>query len=170
MTSELDTMRDIRRKEKAIIDKAEMETILLQTKYVTIAMCDGAEPYLVTLSHGYDSENSCLYFHCAQEGKKIDILQKNDRIWGQALADYGYVQGSCDHLYATVQFNGTVSFITDLEEKRLALLTMIRQLEDDPETVSKEQITEKSLKRVGIGKISLQEMSGKKSKEVIISL
>ena len=163
-------MRDIRRKEKVITSRDEMEKLLRQAKYVTVAICDNNEPYLVTLSHGFDSENNCIYFHCAQEGKKIDILHKNNRVWGQALVDHGYVQGSCDHLYATVQFDGTVSFITDLEEKQHALHVMIQQLEDDPEPVANEQIAEKSLMKVGIGKITIREMSGKKSKEVVISL
>ncbi len=163
-------MRDIRRKEKAITDRNEMISLLKAAKYVTIAMCDKNMPYLVTLSHGYDQERNCIYFHCAQEGKKIDILQKNNRIWGQALVDYGYIQGACDHFYATVQFSGEVEIITDVDEKRLALMVMISQLEEEPAKVAEKQITKKSLARVGIGRISIHEMSGKKSKEVIISV
>jgi len=66
----------MRRKEKKIIDRNEMITILEQVKYITIAMCKNDEPYLVTLSHGYDRANHCIYFHCAKEGKKIGILKE----------------------------------------------------------------------------------------------
>ena len=128
------------------------------------------EPYLATLSHGYDDENYCIYFHCAQKGKKIDIFKKNAIVWGQALEDAGYVEGSCDHLYATAQFRGRVSFVEDTEEKKRALETMIRALEPEPAKVIEEQITEKSVKRVNIGRIDIEYMSGKKSKEVIIQL
>lgn len=128
------------------------------------------EPYLATLSHGYDPENYCIYFHCAQEGKKIDILKKNNIVWGQALDDGGYVDGSCDHLYATTQFRGRVTFIKDADEKKRALNIMINALESDPQKVNKEQITEKSVERVNIGRIDIEYMTGKKSKEVIISL
>jgi len=38
-------------------------------------MCSDNEPYLATLSHGYDEEKTCIYFHFAPEGKKIEILQ-----------------------------------------------------------------------------------------------
>jgi len=163
-------MRNIRRKEKAIKDIEEMQSILTNSKYVTIAMCSKDEPYLVTISHGYDVLNNCIYFHCAQDGKKIDILRENNSVWGQALVDYGYAEGSCDHLYATTQFKGRVTFISDPREKDHALRVMILSLEKNPEKVIKEQISEKSLQRVNIGRIDIEYISGKKSEEVIISL
>lgn len=163
-------MRGIRRKEKAIETEEEMMTILERAKYVTIAMCQDNEPYLVTLSHGFDREKRCIYFHCAREGKKIDILNENSTVWGQAIDDNGYVEGACDHLWATTQFRGTVSFIENPAEKKHALHIMIHQLEPNPQKVIETQITAKSLKRVNIGRIDIDYMSGKKSKEVIISV
>ena len=163
-------MRGIRRKEKAIEHEDELSAILKQAKYITIAMCLNGQPYLVTLSHGYDEEKRCIYFHCAREGKKIDILRENNVVWGQAIIDHGYVQGKCDHLYSSVHFKGTIEFITDLEEKRSALHAMIHQLEENPKTVIDEQITPTSLERVNIGRIDIEYMTGKKSKEVVISL
>lgn len=156
-------MREIRRKEKAITETSKMKEILSNAKYITIAMCNNDEPYLVTLSHGYDPDSNVIYFHCANEGKKIDFIKKNNVIWGQALIDKGYVPGKCDHLYATTQFRGKVSFINDFEEKRSALISMLRKLEDNPEAVINEQITEKAVKRVCIGKIIIEHMSGKES-------
>jgi hypothetical protein len=163
-------MRGIRRKEKEITDMDEMITILETTQYITIAMCKDNEPYLATLSHGYDRDCHCLYFHCAREGKKIDILNSNNVVWGQALLDKGYVQGACDHLYATTQFKGTITFIEDKEEKEHALKVMIRALDNNPEKVMAEQITDKSVASVGIGRIDIEYMSGKKGDKVIISL
>jgi nitroimidazol reductase NimA-like FMN-containing flavoprotein (pyridoxamine 5'-phosphate oxidase superfamily) len=147
-----------------------MVAILESSKYITIAMCQDEEPYLATLSHGYDRERNCLYFHCAKQGKKIDILKKHNTVWGQAILDKGYVQGSCDHLYATTQFMGRVTFVEDMQEKRHALEVMIKALEDDPQKVMAVQLTEKSIKGVQIGRIDIDHMSGKKSEEIIFSL
>jgi len=47
---------------------------------------------------------------------------------------------------------------------------MINSLEPDPKAVIEEQITEKSVQQVHIGRIDIEYMSGKKSKEVIIQL
>ena len=67
-------MRNIRRKEKAITNKDEMKRIIQTAQYITIAMCKDNQPYLVTLSHGYDPDRNIIFFHCAAEGKKIDYL------------------------------------------------------------------------------------------------
>jgi len=160
----------MRRKEKKIIDRNEMITILEQVKYITIAMCKNDEPYLVTLSHGYDRANHCIYFHCAKEGKKIGILKENNIVWGQALIDKGYVKGKCDHLYATVHFMGKVTFVESRQEKRNALEVMIRALEDDPKIVMETQLGGESIAKVQIGRIDIEYMSGKKSEKVVISL
>jgi nitroimidazol reductase NimA-like FMN-containing flavoprotein (pyridoxamine 5'-phosphate oxidase superfamily) len=133
-------------------------------------MCQDNEPYLVTLSHGYDREKHCIYFHCAQEGKKIDILKKNPSVWGQAIVDHGYAEGKCDHLYATAQFQGNVTFVTDFVEKKYALTVMVNQLEPVPSVVIEEQFKETSIQKVNIGRIDISFMSGKRAKDVIISL
>lgn len=163
-------MRSLRRKEKTIADEKEISAVLEGAKYVTVAMCRNNEPYLVTLSHGYDREKKCLYFHCAQEGKKIEILEENDKVWGQALIDLGYVPGRCDQLFATTQFMGRVTFVDDIEEKRHGLRVMITALEEEPEKVIEAQLTESSLKRVKVGRIDIEHMTGKKSDKAVVSL
>ena len=159
-------MRGIRRKEKAIESKEEIIAIIQKAQHITVAMSVKDEPYLVTLSHGYDADNYCIYFHCAQEGKKVDILNENNIVWGQALIDKGYAAGSCDHLYATAQFRGRVTFVNDIDEKERALRIMIHAIEPEPEKLIEEQVTEKSVKSINIGRIDIEYMSGKKAKEV----
>ena len=163
-------MRGIRRKEKAIESVDEMKHILASTQYITISMCEDNEPYLVTLSHGYDPRKHCIYFHCAQEGKKIDILRKNPVVWGQAILDHGYAEGKCDHLYETTQFRGSVVFIKEFDEKKHALTVMVNQLESNPSVVIEEQFKESSIAKVNIGRIDIDYMSGKRAKDVVISL
>lgn len=162
-------MTGIRRKDKEITDTNELKRILNKTKYVTVAMCLNNEPYLATLTHGYDEPNNCIYFHCAAEGKKINILRSNNRVWGQALIDKGYVQGSCDHLYATVQFSGRVTFVEEVAEKEHALKVMINSLDDNPDEIIKKQLLPQSVQKVKIGRIGIDCMSGKRAEKVIIS-
>ncbi|MDQ1279374.1 MAG: uncharacterized protein QG670_636 [Thermoproteota archaeon] len=159
----------IRRKDKEITDVDEIKNILKKTQYVTLAMCLNNEPYLVTLSHGYDQDRNCLYFHCAIEGKKIDILKANNLVWGQALLDKGYIQGACDHLYTTAQFRGRVAFIEDLVEKEYALKVMIKSLDKNPQEIIEKQLQSSSIEKVRIGRIDIDCISGKKADKVIIS-
>jgi hypothetical protein len=161
----MESYHQLRRKEQEIRDNAELQAILAKTRYVTVAMCRNDEPYLVTLSHGYDQERNAVYFHCAFEGKKIDFLRSNNRVWGQAFIDRGYVQGKCDHLFASVQFSGRVSFVADATEKRHALEVMIRQLEQDPDRVITAKVTDARVATTNIGRIDIEFMSGKRTEK-----
>lgn len=163
-------MRGIRRKEKAITDKKILKKILTEVAYITVALCKDNQPYLVSLSHGYDPDKNCIYFHCASEGKKMDYLKENNVVWGQAIVDKGYIQGACDHLYATTQFKGKVTFVKDFEEKKEALTNMVHKLDDAPDVLIEKQLTQQSIAKITIGRIDIEYMSGKEAKEAVISL
>ena len=91
-------------------------------------------------------------------------------MWGQALIDAIYQHGSCDHLYHTTQFSGIVTFIDDMVEKKHALKTVIRQLDNNPETIIQNQVKTSSIAKVYIRRIDIQEMTSKKVDKIIISL
>lgn len=157
----------IRRKDRELSDQKALKKILKSTKYVTIALCRDNEPYLVSLSHGYDENRNCIYFHSAAEGKKIAFMKANNNVWGQAMLDYDYVNGECRHLYASVHFSGKVFLIDSPDEKRHAIECMIRHLDPNPEDLLKKLNPEK-LKTTAIGRIDIEYMTGKKPQEVQI--
>ena len=160
----------LRRKDKEVTDPDEIVKPLLEVDYITLALCMNNQPYIATLSHGYDPDKKCVYFHSAREGKKIDYLRANPVVWGQALIDYGYQQGSCDHLYHTTQFSGVASFVEDMEEKKHALEVMIRQLDENPDKIIANQLIPDSIDKILIGRIDINEISSKKADKIIISL
>jgi len=151
----------LRRSEKEITDPRELVEIIRGQKYMTLALCQKDEPYLVTMNYGFDTDNQCLYFHCAAEGKKIDILNQNPNIWGQILEDCGYLDGQCDHAYRCVEFKGTVTFLKTREAKRHALELMIDQLEPNPGAVKERFKSEKAFDNVTVGSIQIKAMNGK---------
>ena len=153
----------LRRKEKAITVTAELEAILGRQQICTLALSREDEPYLVTLDYLYDSSSRCIYFHCAQSGKKIEFWQTNSRVYGQVMEDLGYIKGECDHGYRSVHFWGTMSFVSDLEEKTAILTQMIAKFESDVEAMNARFLKPASLKSVMVGKITLEGKSGKKS-------
>lgn len=153
----------LRRSDKALTDESELARILETTRFVTVSMCFEDEPYIVVLNHGYDRQERLIYFHCAPNGKKIDILKRNPRVWGIAFRDHGYLDGKCDHAYSSVMFGGLVEWLPTNEAKRRALEVMIRQQESDPEAVIAEQLTEARVESVTIGQIRVTELSGKQA-------
>ena len=160
----------MRRNDKALTSRTAMEKILSETEFITMAMCNGEEPYLVTMNHGFDPARNCLFLHCAGEGKKLEILKKNNRVWAQAMKDLGYIQGACDHRYISVHIDGRAHIVQDESEKRYALDIMIRQLENYPEPVREKQVTPDAVRRVTILRIEIEAMTAKASKEVHASL
>jgi nitroimidazol reductase NimA-like FMN-containing flavoprotein (pyridoxamine 5'-phosphate oxidase superfamily) len=94
----------MRRKDLEITDSNVLKNILSKAKYVTLALAMNNQPYLVSLSHGYDESRNCIYFHCANKGKKIDFLKSNNLVWGQALFDARYREDECDHFFAQFTF------------------------------------------------------------------
>jgi len=154
----------LRRNEKNIEQKTDLENVIRGQKIMTLALCRDNEPYLVTMNYGYDRDANCLYFHCAAEGKKMDFLADNPVVWGQIFEDVGYLPGECDHAFRCVEFRGQVDFLTDLDGKCNALAMMIDQLEPDPEPVKSRLLTEKRLNGVMVGRIKIENMTGKQNK------
>ena len=68
----------MRRKEKEIAERSELEAVIKEASVCRIAMVEGTSPYVVPLCFGYD--DNTLYFHSAIEGKKIEILKKNNSV------------------------------------------------------------------------------------------
>jgi len=153
-----------RRTDREIKNLDEIQSIIASQKYMTLALCKDNEPYLVTLSYGYDPSENCFYFHSALEGKKIDMLNENPIVWGQIIQDRGYLPEKCSHAYSSVDFKGTVTFLESNEDKARALSLMIDQLEPDHEPVKQDKVIGKDLANVLVGRVDVDIFSGKKAR------
>jgi nitroimidazol reductase NimA-like FMN-containing flavoprotein (pyridoxamine 5'-phosphate oxidase superfamily) len=151
----------MRRTDREMQDREELMKVLRGGAHMTLALSKEDEPYLVTLNYSLDEARHCLYFHCASQGRKVEILRSNPRVWGQVLEDHGYMQGECDHSYATVQFSGRAEFVTDIDEKRRALELMIDRLDHSPDKVRQESLHSADLKKVTVCRVSIETMTGK---------
>ena len=119
----------MRRHDCAITDPATIDQILSAGRFATIALCDGNEPYVVTLSCGYDAERRRLCFHVATAGRKLDIIAKNSRVSATVVDDLGYKHGECAHPFRSVVMTGTMRLAEDPEDVRAGMRTLITQLE-----------------------------------------
>ncbi len=153
----------MRRADKSMADEEEMLALVRSQRLLTIAMCKDGEPYLVTVDYGFDEGARTFLLHCADEGKKLDLLRANPVVWGQVLEDRGYIDGDCDHAYRCVQFRGRAELLADEGAKRDALRLMMRQLESN---VSEERWAEfeaKALDKVVVVAVRVEAMTGKRS-------
>ena len=83
----------MRRKEREVKNIEEIRKYLDGFKVCRLGLVDGETPYIVPMNMAYvlEDEKLSIYFHCAKEGKKMDLLEKNKRVrrWGR---DSGIVE------------------------------------------------------------------------------
>lgn len=148
--------------EREITDPAAIDRVLLEGKFATIAMCRGDEPYVVTLSHGYDPGRKALYFHSALEGLKIEILRANPRVCATVILDRGYLTGKCSHAYDSVVLTGRLGLVESLEEKKHGMNVMLERLEKDPDEVRRRVLKDESRYRTtSILRLDIESIRGK---------
>lgn len=123
----------MRRHDREITDPSVIEQILSEGKFTTIALADGDEPYLVTLSYGYDAENRRLCFHVARTGRKLDIIERNPRACATVIVDRGYTHGECEHPFRSVVMTGRMRLVTEHDEARDVMRSLLAQLEPTPD-------------------------------------
>ena len=119
----------LRRQDRAITDPGTIDTLLHGARVATIALADAGEPYVVTLSCGYDADRRRLCFHVAPVGRKIDIIARNPRACVTIVSDLGHKTGECAHPFQSLVMEGRMRVLDDLDEARTAMRALIGQLE-----------------------------------------
>ena len=151
--------------EREITDPEEIAALIKKGKYVTIALCRDNEPYIVTLSYGYDSEANALYFHAAHEGMKMDFLQSNPNVCATIIEDRGYIPNECVHHYKTLIIRGSMHNVEDLDEKKHGMRILLNHLEKKPSVVQHLQLeSEGMFTKMAVLKLEIAEIHVKAGK------
>ena len=148
--------------DREIQDSSEIKRILKNSKYAVIAMCRNNEPYIVTLSCGYDEVNNALYFHSALTGAKMDFIKDNPAVCATIIEDRGYKTNECEHAYASVVISGSIYALQDLTEKKHAMNVLIDHLEPNPEPIKARLLKKDSIfEGFAMLKLEINEITGK---------
>ena len=154
----------MQKKEREITNKTSIDQILKKGKYATISMCKKDDPYIVTLSYGYDEEKNTLYFHSANLGLKLDILNENPKVCGTVIEDLGYVNNACSHKYRSIVFWGEMMSVKTLEEKKHGFNILLNHLEENPSKMKKRFLKDNdSYFNTCIMKLEIEKITGKAS-------
>ena len=81
----------MRQAEREIKDRSAIDDLIKRAVVCRLGMIDGDEPYIVPMNFGYDGKS--LFFHCAKEGRKIDILRRHDKVCFEIDLDTEVVKG-----------------------------------------------------------------------------
>lgn len=150
----------MRRKEKQMSEESAVSEVVRRAQVCRLAMSDGLQPYVVPLCFGFADRT--LYLHAATEGRKLDIIKKNNRVCFEFDVDTELVRNtepcSWTMRYKSVIGFGEAVLVEGAEEKRAALQVIMNQYSNDTFA-----FPDQSLGRIAVIKVAVHSMSGKQS-------
>ena len=152
----------MRRKDREITDFNEMIEIVKKCDSCVLALNEEGFPYLIPMNFGMDIEDGqlYLYFHCASEGKKLELIRKDNRAGFEMDCEHKLVlqeeEMECTMGYASVIGQGTIEFVAE-EDKLQALKVLMRQYRSE-----NFQFDTRMLKVTTVLKMKVIHMTGKR--------
>lgn len=153
----------MRRTDREISEINEIEEIIFKADVCRIALANDSFPYIVTMNFGYvnDSERM-FFFHCANEGKKLDMIRKNNYVCFELDIDHQLFRGtrSCDWgmRFISIVGYGNIEIVNDKEEKIRGLNSIMNHYGGNGEY----SYNEKVLEQTTILCLKILEITGKK--------
>ena len=145
----------MRRKEREIKDIAAIEGILRRATVCRLGLCEDNRPYVVPLCFGY--KENALYIHCGPEGKKLEIIRKNNNVCFEVDVKTDKPCKWGLHYKSVIGF-GKAVLVEDIESKRRALDVIMRQFSADTF-----EYPEETVRKTTIIKVEIESMTGKQS-------
>jgi nitroimidazol reductase NimA-like FMN-containing flavoprotein (pyridoxamine 5'-phosphate oxidase superfamily) len=152
----------MRRKDKEIRDKMEIEAVIRAATVCRLAMMDGLQPYIVPLCFGY--RDDVFYFHSANTGRKLELLRCNNRVCFELDVDCRVTRGeeACNWgmAFKSVVGYGKAEFLEDPSDKRRALQALMQQYAGrDSDFVFEDA----QLRHTTVFRVRVERMTGKRS-------
>jgi nitroimidazol reductase NimA-like FMN-containing flavoprotein (pyridoxamine 5'-phosphate oxidase superfamily) len=160
----------MRKKEREITDRHEIEAILQRARILRLAVNEaGAPPYVVPVNFGY--RDGAIYFHSSYQGKKMELIARDPVVSFEAEMDVAIIpagdnKGCCDWsvAYRSVIGCGRATLLTDPREKTEGLRAIIAAAAPDDMETSAVTFPDKILDITAVIKIEIEEMTGKKNR------
>ncbi|MCL2067490.1 MAG: pyridoxamine 5'-phosphate oxidase family protein [Treponema sp.] len=154
----------MRRKNREIQSIESMMEIIEKCKHCRIGLSVDNNPYIVPLNYGYSYQNNklTLYFHSAKEGKKIDIININNKACFEIDCDTKLIEGeiACKYGY---EYKSIIGFgkIIILETDKEKIEGLNKLMEHQTGKNVNYTFTEDELKKVLVYKMEVNEFTGK---------
>jgi nitroimidazol reductase NimA-like FMN-containing flavoprotein (pyridoxamine 5'-phosphate oxidase superfamily) len=144
-----------------ISDKTAQLDVIQRSQVCHLAMVDGDVPYVLPFNFGIEGEK-IIYLHSSFQGRKIEVLKKNNNVCISFSLDYElYKQSeimacSWSMKYRSVMVTGKLYFVDELEEKRKALDAIMRQFSENNFKYS-----DAAINNVCIMRVEIEQMTGR---------
>lgn len=155
----------MRRKDREITNREELIEVMKKSIVCRLVLNDEEYPYIVPLNFGMDinGEDITLYFHGANEGKKYDLIRKNNKATFEMECSHCLTiddeDMTCTMTYESIIGRGIVEILPedDLEEKMKALNIIIAHYHQEDFPFGTQDVP-----RTNILKLVVKEMTGKR--------
>jgi uncharacterized protein len=139
----------MRRNDREVTDIPLIEEIIAKADVCRVAFADGDVPYIVTMNFGYQGgENPRFWFHGARQGRKIDMIRKNNYVCFELDTDHEIYTGpeGCDWgmKYKSVVGYGNISIVNELSAKTEGLECIMKHYAGSTEFTFDESIVSRT--------------------------
>lgn len=153
----------MRRKDREIQNNVEIFDILNRCDTVRIGMQGAPYPYVIPVSFGMEivNDRAVIYFHCAQQELKVDLLRANSSVCveGDIFIKVEQTAHGITARYESVIGFGKCQLITDINEIKHGLKVLLDHYGYHDYPLDRCMGTSHLL----VGKIVLDEITGKRN-------
>ena len=157
-------MNGMTRREREITDRAEILDILDRCSILHLGLVDGDEPYVVPMNYGYTMDEDghlTFYLHGATQGRKLDLMRKNPRVFLEMECDVAPFEGdvACRYgtAYKSLMARGKAVILEDPQEKMTGLSLFMKT-----QTGRDFEFNERLVKVVSVIRIDVDEYTAKR--------
>jgi nitroimidazol reductase NimA-like FMN-containing flavoprotein (pyridoxamine 5'-phosphate oxidase superfamily) len=121
----------MRRNDRELTELQDIISVIEKCDVCRLAFFDVEYPYILPVNFGWDvtGDRITLYFHGALEGKKYDLMEKNNKVSFEMDCSHRLVltedSKSCTMEYESVIGNGILEYVAD-EDKYNALCLIMK--------------------------------------------
>lgn len=152
----------MRRSDREITDINDMIQVMEKCDVCRLALNDRDYPYILPLNFGMQVDNGhiALYFHGATEGRKYDLITRDNRASFEMDCSHRLVtdeeRGNCTMEYESIIGRGRLEIVTE-EEKYNALCILMAHYhkEDFP-------FNQAVMPRTTVLKLTVEQLTGKR--------
>ena len=154
----------MRRKDREITDITEIEKILENAFVCHLGLSNDDQPYVVPMNFAYKA--GFLYLHCASQGRRLDMIRKNNKVCFQVEITPGTIiengDQPCDWgtKFRSVIGFGKAEILESKEDKLEGLRTFMSRFSGKNFTFPEGEVLATTVIR-----ITIEEMKGKKANE-----
>lgn len=155
----------MRRKDREITEIEKIVDIMKKCDVCRLALFDEEYPYIVPLNFGvqFDGEKIELFFHGANMGKKLSLINENNKAGFNMDCSHKLITGdkACDYTmeYESVIGQGIITILSDAD-KIAALDSIMRNYSKD----NNFEYNDNYVKAVTVFKLSVTGVTGKQLK------